>query len=66
MGPKPVAVRNSGSTVLVCGLLKTKERTDQTTFDFLKENPSFAFSKIVAFCNDAAFAKKRLTSRSAR
>jgi hypothetical protein len=50
----------------VCGLLKTKERTDQTTFDFLKENPSFAFSKIVAFCNDAAFAKKRLTSRSAR
>ncbi|GMI23632.1 hypothetical protein TrCOL_g11309 [Triparma columacea] len=66
MGPKPVAVRNSGSTVLVCGLLKTKERTDQTTFDFLKDSPSFSFSKIVAYCNDAAFAKKRLTSRSAR
>ena len=51
---------------MVCGLLKTKERTDQTMFDFLKESPAFSFGKIVAFCNDAAFAKKRLTSRSAR
>ena len=65
-GPAPVTDRKTGGTVLVCSLLKTKERTDQTAFDFLKESPAFSFGKIVAFCNDAAFAKKRLTSRSAR
>ena len=51
---------------MVSGLLKSKESTDQTTFDFLKENPLFGWTKVVAFCDDKAFAKKRLTSRSAR
>jgi len=64
VGPDPVEQRDAGQSVLVSGLLKSKERTDQTTFDYLKEN--FAFTKIIAFCSDTVFAKKRLTSRSSR
>ncbi|GMH82179.1 hypothetical protein TrVE_jg13006 [Triparma verrucosa] len=66
VGPDPIKPRTSGKTVLVSGLLQCKDRTDQTTFDFLKDNPLFSFEKIIAFCEDISFAKKRLTSRSAR
>lgn len=47
--------------------MNAKERTDQTVFDFLNhEDSAFQFSSIVAFVDDAKFAKKRLISRSAR
>ncbi|GKZ00454.1 hypothetical protein MPSEU_000997900 [Mayamaea pseudoterrestris] len=66
--PGPVEARNSlDGTVLVSGLVKTTDRTDQTLFDQLNNEESiFSFSKIVAFVDDASFAKKRLLSRSAR
>ena len=49
------------------GWVNSRERTDQTVFDFLNhEESAFAFDKIVAFVNDAKFSKKRLISRSAR
>jgi len=66
--PQPVAARNNlDGAVLVSGWVKTQERTDQTVFDFLNnEESAFQFEKIIAFVNDAKFAKKRLISRSAR
>ncbi len=66
--PEPVAARaNLDGTVLVSGWVNSKERTDQTIFDFLNDEESaFKFSKIVAFVDDAKFAKKRLISRSSR
>jgi hypothetical protein len=58
---------NLDGTCLVSGWVKSLDRTDQTVFDFLNsEESSFRFSKIVAFVDDAKFAKKRLISRSAR
>ena len=66
--PEPVAARdNLDGKVLVSGWVNAKERTDQTVFDFLNhEESAFTFEKIVAFVDDAKFAKKRLISRSAR
>mmetsp|Transcript_21067 Transcript_21067/g.32386 ORF Transcript_21067/g.32386 Transcript_21067/m.32386 type:complete len:487 (+) Transcript_21067:197-1657(+) len=67
--PEAVTPRENimGTKVLVSGLVKTKERTDQTVYDLLNdEDAAFEFSKIVAFVNDEKFAKKRLLSRSAR
>ncbi|KAG7364224.1 hypothetical protein IV203_037426 [Nitzschia inconspicua] len=66
--PEPVEARdNIDETVLVSGLVKSKERTDQFIFDLLNhEESAFAFKKIVAFVDDEKFAKKRLLSRSAR
>ena len=66
--PEPVAARpNLDGKVLVSGWVNSKDRTDQTVFDFLNhEDSAFRFDKIVAFVNDSKFAKKRLISRSAR
>lgn len=66
--PEPVAARpNLDGNVLVSGWVNTKDRTDQTVFDFLNhEDSAFKFDKIIAFVNDSKFAKKRLISRSAR
>jgi hypothetical protein len=68
--PEPSAVEARDTidgTCLVSGLVRTPERTDQFLFDLLNhEDSAFEFSKIVAFVNDPAFAKKRLLSRSAR
>lgn len=66
--PVPVESRsNIDGTVLVSGLVRSKERTDQFIFDLLNwEESAFEFSKIVAFVDDEKFAKKRLLSRSAR
>jgi len=66
--PTDVEARsNLDGTCLVSGWVKSLDRTDQTVFDFLNsEESSFRFSKIVAFVDDAKFAKKRLISRSAR
>jgi len=66
--PEPVASRtNLDGKVLVSGWVNCKDRTDQTIFDFLNhEDSAFQFSTIVAFVDDAKFAKKRLISRSAR
>ncbi len=66
--PVPVAARpNLDGKVLVSGWVNSKERTDQTVFDFLNhEDSAFRFEKIVAFVDDSKFAKKRLISRSAR
>jgi len=67
---KPEAVEaraNVDGTCLVSGLVKSKERTDQTMFDLLNhEDSAFEFKKIIAFVDDMKFAKKRLLSRSAR
>lgn len=67
---KPEAVEaraNVDGMCLVSGLVKNKERTDQTIFDLLNhEDSAFEFEKIVAFVDDSKFAKKRLLSRSAR
>jgi hypothetical protein len=66
--PQSVEARsNIDGVVLVSGLVKSKERTDQYIFDLLNhEESAFEFNKIVAFVDDVAFAKKRLLSRSAR
>jgi len=66
--PEAVEARaNIDGTVMVSGLVKSKERTDQTIFDLLNhEDSAFEFDKIVAFVDDMKFAKKRLLSRSAR
>lgn len=66
--PEPIAAKsNLDGTVLVSGWVNNKERTDQTIFNFLNDEESaFKFEKIVAFVDDAKFAKKRLISRSAR
>ena len=66
--PQAVEARsNIDGTVLVSGLVKSKERTDQYIFDLLNhEESAFEFNKIIAFVDDIAFAKKRLLSRSAR
>ena len=66
--PQPVEAKaNLDGSVLVSGWVNTKERTDQTVFDFLNhEESAFRFEKIVAFVDDSKFAKKRLISRSAR
>jgi hypothetical protein len=66
--PESVEARNNvDGTVLVSGLVRSKERTDQFIFDLLNhEESAFEFEKIVAFVDDTAFAKKRLLSRSAR
>lgn len=66
--PEPVEARvNIDGAVLVSGLVKTTERTDQFIFDLLNhEESAFEFDKIVAFVDDEKFAKKRLLSRSAR
>ena len=66
--PDAVEARsNIDGTVMVSGLVKSQERTDQTIFDLLNhEESAFEFSKIVAFVDDVKFAKKRLLSRSAR
>lgn len=66
--PEPVESRDGiDGTVLVSGLVKSKDRTDQFIFDLLNsEESAFKFSKIVAFVDDEKFAKKRLLSRSAR
>jgi len=58
---------NLDGTCLVSGWVKSLDRTDQTVFDFLNsEESQFSFTKIIAFVDDAKFAKKRLISRSAR
>jgi hypothetical protein len=66
--PGPIEARaNINGVALVSGLVKSKERTDQFLFDLLHhEESAFEFKKIVAFCDDIKFAKKRLLSRSAR
>mmetsp|Transcript_55123 Transcript_55123/g.83411 ORF Transcript_55123/g.83411 Transcript_55123/m.83411 type:complete len:497 (+) Transcript_55123:91-1581(+) len=66
--PDSVEARNTiDGTVMVSGLVKTTERTDQFIFDLLNhEESAFEFDKIVAFVDDVKFAKKRLLSRSAR
>lgn len=66
--PEPVAARdNLDGTVMVSGWVNNKERTDQTIFNYLNDEESaFNFEKIIAFVDDAKFAKKRLISRSAR
>lgn len=66
--PDAVEARsNIDGAVMVSGLVKSKERTDQFIFDLLNhEESAFEFDKIVAFVDDTAFAKKRLLSRSAR
>jgi hypothetical protein len=66
--PEPVEARvNIDGTVLVSGMVRTQERTDQFIFDLLNhEESAFEFDKIVAFVDDEKFAKKRLLSRSAR
>ncbi|CAB9512724.1 expressed unknown protein [Seminavis robusta] len=66
--PEAVEARvNVDGACLVSGLVKSKERTDQTMFDLLNhEDSAFEFDKIVAFVDDIKFAKKRLLSRSAR
>lgn len=66
--PEPIAAKpNLSGTCLVSGWVNNKERTDQTIFDFINEEESaFNFDKIVAFVDDAKFAKKRLISRSSR
>jgi hypothetical protein len=66
--PQPVDARiNVDGTVLVSGLVKSPERTDQTMFDLINSEVSaFEYEKIVAFCDDVKFSKKRLLSRSAR
>jgi hypothetical protein len=58
---------NIDGACMVSGLVKSKERTDQFIFDLLNhEESAFEFTKIIAFVDDAKFAKKRLLSRSAR
>lgn len=66
--PEAVEARNNiDGTCLVSGLVNNKERTDQFIFDLLNhEESAFEFTKLVAFCDDIKFAKKRLLSRSAR
>ncbi|CAJ1966534.1 unnamed protein product [Cylindrotheca closterium] len=66
--PEAVEARsNIDGTVLVSGLVRSKERTDQVIFDLLNNGESaFEFETIIAFVDDIAFAKKRLLSRSAR
>ena len=66
--PGPIYVRsNLDGKALVSGLVRTPDRTDQLMFDLLNQEESqFKFEKIIAFVDDAAFAKKRLLSRSAR
>lgn len=66
--PEPVAARtNLDGKILVSGWVNSKDRTDQTVFDFLNhEESAFKFETIIAFVDDAKFAKKRLISRSAR
>jgi len=66
--PQAVEARvNVDGTCLVSGLVRSKERTDQFIFDLLNhEDSAFEFTKIIAFVDDKAFAKKRLLSRSAR
>ena len=66
--PDAVEARdNVDGTVMVSGLVKSQERTDQFIFDLLNhEESAFEFEKIVAFVDDVKFAKKRLLSRSAR
>lgn len=50
--------------MVVSGFLDAKERTDQFAFDVLHKHG--VFDKIIAYAPDAAFAKKRLLSRSSR
>jgi len=66
--PEPVSDRsNLSGKVLVSGWANTKERSDQTVFDFLNDEESpFKWDNIIAFVNDEKAAKKRLLSRSAR
>eukprot|EP00978_Attheya_sp_CCMP212_P006092 scaffold13731_cov51-Attheya_sp.AAC.3 len=68
--PEPVAAKEQlvGTSVLVSGWVRDKERTDQFVFDLLnhEDNGAFDFTKIIAFVDDTKFAKKRLLSRSAR
>jgi len=66
--PEPVDARvNIDGTVLVSGLVKSADRTDQTIFDLINSEVSaFEYKKIVAFVDDEKFSKKRLLSRSAR
>jgi hypothetical protein len=66
--PDAVEARsNLDGLVLVSGLVRSKERTDQFVFDLLNhEESAFEFDKIIAFVDDVKFAKKRLLSRSAR
>lgn len=66
--PEAVEARsNVDGAVMVSGMVRSKERTDQTIFDLLNhEDSAFEFEKIVAFVDDMKFAKKRLLSRSAR
>jgi uncharacterized protein YfkK (UPF0435 family) len=66
--PGPVEARSTiDGTILVSGLVNHKDRTDQSLFDLLNhEDSAFEFNNITAFVDDAAFAKKRLLSRSAR
>jgi hypothetical protein len=66
--PDAVEARvNINGKVMVSGLVKSKERTDQFIFDLLNhEDSAFEFVKIVAHVDDVKFAKKRLLSRSAR
>ena len=66
--PDAVEARdNVDGTVLVSGLVRTSDRTDQFIFDLLNhEESAFEFKQIIAFVDDEKFAKKRLLSRSAR
>eukprot|EP00815_Leptocylindrus_aporus_P004051 CAMPEP_0116071626 /NCGR_PEP_ID=MMETSP0322-20121206/13907_1 /TAXON_ID=163516 /ORGANISM="Leptocylindrus danicus var. apora, Strain B651" /LENGTH=466 /DNA_ID=CAMNT_0003560041 /DNA_START=321 /DNA_END=1719 /DNA_ORIENTATION=+ len=68
--PKSLDPRaNLDGKVFVSGYVNTPERSDQQVFDILNNHDgvsAFDFSAIVAFCDDAPAAKKRLLSRSAR
>ena len=60
---------NLSGKVLVSGYVNQKDRVDQQVFDILNNHDgvsAFDFENIIAFCDDATFAKKRLLSRSAR
>lgn len=60
---------NLEGKALVSGYVNDKDRADQQVFDILNNHDgvsAFDFETIVAFCDDASFAKKRLLSRSSR
>lgn len=65
--PESVKIRdNLDGTVLVSGFMKYNNSKDKNIFQFLSSEPIFRFDKIVAFVDNIQFAKKRLTSRTAR
>jgi hypothetical protein len=63
----PKQQQDAGGGVVTTTTTKSSADYDQFLFDLLNHQDSaFEFSKIIAFVPDAAFAKKRLLSRSAR